>query len=111
MATPDAVVAWNTLVRLFKSEPDVSENGVKWAIGCILAVAANDSVMPNVIELFEDPRHHRHRIAFILTLKRSRLASARAALDAAREDPELGREVRRLVGRPRRRPRVAKTLD
>jgi hypothetical protein len=95
-------------VQLFNEEADDSETGVKWTIGSILEAAVNDAVMPELITLFRDQRHGHHRINFITVLKRSRLASARAALDSAREDPELGREVRRLVGRPRRRPRPVK---
>lgn len=98
-------MAWSALLSLFKRETDKNANGVKGAIGCVLAKAADESVMPDLIGLFEDPRHGENRIIFVGALKRSRNLKARAALEAARQDPQLAREVRRLVGRPRPRPK------
>ena len=102
LAVPEAKVAWSTLLALFERDFDRKPNGVKWAIGWALAQASDDQVIGDVIELFADPRHGENRLPLILALKRSRLPQARAALDRARNDPDLGPEIRRLVGRPRK---------
>jgi hypothetical protein len=102
LAVPEAKFAWKTLLSLFRNDFDQKANGVKWAIGCALAAAADDEVMPDVIELFENSRHGENRLAFVDALKQSRRADARAALEKARQDPQLAREMRRLLGRPRK---------
>jgi hypothetical protein len=92
-------------VRLFKHDFDRKGNGVKWAIACALAAAADDEVIADVIELFQDPWHRENRIAFPVALKRSRVANERVvALEKEREDPEVGVEVQRVL-RPSRKRR------
>jgi hypothetical protein len=105
MAVPESKFAWDKLVSLFRREFDRKANGVKWAIGCALAAAADDEVMPDVIALFRDSRHGENRIAFVRPLARSHLANARAALEAARQDPEVAREVSRVIDGTNRRRR------
>ena len=71
-----------------------------------LAAIADDEVMPDVIELLQQPRHGEYRILFVRALKRSKLANARAALEAGRQDPQLVKEIGRMLDRPRRRRRT-----
>ena len=97
MASGDCRFAWPTLLALFKAETDRSANGVKWAIGCALAKAAHKEVIPDVIELFEDLQHGENRIILCGPLMRSKNPRAREALEAARQDPDLAREVNRLL--------------
>ena len=102
MAVRESKFAWSTLLKLFRQSFEQEPNGVKWAIGCALAAAADDEVMSDVIALFCDPRHGENRLAFVDALRRSRNAAARAAMEEAREDPQLAREMRRVLGRPRK---------
>jgi hypothetical protein len=102
MAVPESKFAWQTLVSLFRREFDPRPNGVKWAIGCALAAAADDDVIQDLIALLSEKRHGENRVAFMIALKRSRLANARVALEAGRSDPDLTREISRLLDRPGR---------
>jgi hypothetical protein len=105
MAVRESKFAWHTLIRLFRAQFDANPNGVKGALAVALSEAADDEVMSDLIELFEEPRHGESRIFFVTTLKRSRLANARAALAAGRQDPQLVREIVRVLDRPKRRSR------
>ena len=103
LAVPDAIVGWPLLLRLFRDSGEQRLNGVKTAIGCALAAAATERVVPDLIELVRDRRHGEHRIVFLEALANSNRADARAALEEAGQDQELTREVRFLLRRVRRR--------
>jgi len=51
------------------------------------------------------PRYCESLILFVTTLKRSKLANARAWLEAGRQDPQLVKEIVRVLDRPKRRSR------
>jgi hypothetical protein len=102
LAVRDARRAWLTLSQLFRLNQDRKGNGVKWAIGCALSAASDDSVIHDVIALVSDPTHGENRIALLDPLARSKSAEAHAALRAAVSDPELAREAKHLLRRRKR---------
>lgn len=100
MAVSEAKFAWHTLLKLFRQDFDQKGNGVKWAVGAALAAAADDEVIQDLVRLFSDPRHGENRVVFVEVLKQSRNVDARTALERAREDPQVAREIRRVLGPP-----------
>ena len=104
LAVPEASWAWDALLTSFRNEPDGGPRNVKWALACALDGAATDEVLDTVIELVLDRRVGENRLALLTALARSKQARARDTLEKLREDPQLSREIRRLFGRPRKRP-------
>jgi HEAT repeat protein len=111
MAVPESRFAWQPLLSLFRRDFDQNPNGVKWAIGCALGAAADDEVVSDLVELFRDTRHGVNRLAFIDGLARSRSANARAALEAGRADPQLTKEISRVLDRPLKRRKSRQSRD
>lgn len=111
LAVPEASWAWDVLFELFEHEPakgtqDVKwPRNVKWALACALSGAATEEVIDRIIELVSDKAVGENRLALLSALARSSLARARATLENLREDPELSREIRVLIGRPKKRKR------
>lgn len=103
LAVPEARPGWLTLSQLFRLNSDEKTNGVKWALGCALAGAADDTVTDDVIALVEDRAHGENRVALLSALARSNNVRAHAALEAALADPQLAREAQGLLRKRRRR--------
>lgn len=99
LAVPEAKFAWRTLLKLFRQDFDQKANGVKWAVGAALAATADDDVIHDLIPLFRDPRHGENRVVFVEALIKSRNKEARAAIENARQDPQVSREIHRVLGR------------
>lgn len=62
MTVRESKFAWRTLLRLFKQDFDRTTYGPKFTIGLALAASADDEVIADVIELFQDPRHGPNRV-------------------------------------------------
>lgn len=108
MAVRESKFAWQTLLRLFRAQFGQSSPwGFKDGLAAALSAIADDELMPDVIELFQQPRHGEYRIYFVRTLKRSKHPNAKAALEAGRLDPQLVKEIVAVVDGPKRR-RAAK---
>ena len=104
LAVREAKFAWPTLLRLFRAQfARTSPGGMKEGLAVALSAIADDELMPDVIELFQQRRHGECRLYFVRTLKRSKLANARVALEAGRQDPQLVKEIVAVVDRPKRR--------
>lgn len=103
LAVPEASWAWDALLTFFKNEPEGGPRNVKWALACALNGAATDEALDTMIELVLDKSLGENRLALVTTLARSKEARARDALEQLREDPQLSKEIRRFVGRPRKR--------
>jgi len=95
LAVPDSLPRWPVLLDLFKALPDQATGGLKFAAGCALGAAADESVIDDVIALVRDPRQGYGRLALIDALKASRSAKARMLLNELRTDPVLGQEVKK----------------
>jgi hypothetical protein len=97
LAVPEARWAWDILLDLFVSNPSERPTGLKWALGCALAGAADDSVLGDVIQLVRDKRHGQNRAALFYALEKSRKPEARGVLLELRHDPQLAQAVRQVL--------------
>jgi HEAT repeat protein len=99
LAVPESKIGWNVLLDLFRSEPDETTVGVKWALGCVLAASADIDVLDDLIAVVNERRHGLNRAALLPALMRLPDPRAKATLASLREDPQLSDEVRRLTRR------------
>ncbi len=102
LAVTEASWAWDVLLSLFSREPAGGRPNVRWALACALSAAATDDVIDRVIELVRDPSVGEDRLILLHALVRSKKALATQVLEDLRGDPQLAREIRVLLGRPRR---------
>jgi hypothetical protein len=102
LAVKEASWAWDVLRQYFLREPEGGRSDVKWALACAVSGAADDEQLEKVIELITDESLGLNRLPLLAVLARSKNQSARDTLDKLRADRQLGREVRRLFGRPRK---------
>ena len=102
LAVPESKKWWKPLLELFETNSEVAVNGFKTALAGVLAAAADDEVIEDVIKLVEDHRHGQHRVILLHALAMSPRPRAREALERALEDPQLAKEARIQL---RRRPR------
>lgn len=94
LAVPASKKWWKALLQMFQANPETTINGVKTALAGMLAAAADDDVMGDVIALVLDPKHGEHRIMLLQTLRDSARPEAHAALQGATGDPELAKEAK-----------------
>jgi HEAT repeat protein len=103
LAVRDAQFAWPTLTRLYREE-DAGTNA-KDGLAVAIAATSHDEVIDELISLAGDTQHGESRLLLLRALKRSRNPRARTALEELEADPELEKEVRRLLrrrGQPKR---------
>jgi len=105
LAVSESKKWWKPLLDLFQANREEKVNGVKTALAAVLAAAADDDVVGDVIKLVEDPRHGQHRIILLRALARSARPDAREMLERAAEDPQLGKEAKVLLRGLARRKR------
>jgi len=103
LAVPEASWAWGILVALFNREPIGGRRDVKWALACALSGAATDEVIDKIVALVQDPSVGENRLALLPALARSEMPHVRKALEELRQDPQLKREIRILLGSPKKR--------
>jgi hypothetical protein len=103
LAVQEASYAWDTLLRLFRREPEGGPRNVKWALACALAGAATDEHVGVLIDLAKDKSLGENRLALLSAIAKSKTERAAAAFEELRSDPQLAREIRILLGRPKRR--------
>jgi hypothetical protein len=103
LAVPEASWAWDVLLSMFQQEPEGGPRNVKWALACALSGAASEDAIDRLIELVLDPSIGENRLALLSALARSKEPRARRVLEDLRADPQLAREIRLLIGRPRSR--------
>lgn len=94
----DAKFGWNSLTALLLREPAGTD--AKDGLAVALAAASDDEVIGDVIELARDERHGASRLLLLGALKRSKDPRAHSALEQLEADPELTKEVRRIMKRP-----------
>jgi HEAT repeat protein len=97
LAVPEARFAWTMLREMFVTEQDATGSGLKWALGCALAGAADDDVLEDVIELVLDTRHGVNRAALLSALDKSPRPRAREVLLGLRKDPQLAQAARQVI--------------
>jgi hypothetical protein len=99
LAVPKAKVGWDLLTRLYKREG--RETDTKDGLAVAIAAASDDEVIDEVIALAQDTQHGPSRLLLLRALQRSKNPRARTALAELKTDPDLTREVRRLLKRPK----------
>lgn len=101
LAIRHAKSVWEQLVRLYRAEagPTQAKDGLAVAI----AVAADDEVIADVIELIRDVGQGSSRIFFLRALKRSRDPAADQTISDLASDPDLSKEIAFMRRRQERR--------
>ncbi|HYT77556.1 MAG TPA: hypothetical protein VEL79_22570 [Vicinamibacterales bacterium] len=103
LAVPEASWAWDRLLTWFRREPEGGPRNVKWALACALGGASTEDVIDTIIRLVRDPSLGRNRMVLLRALLRSRNPHARETLEQLRDDPDLKKELRFLLGRPKKK--------
>ena len=109
LAVPEASWAWQELLSLFMREPvgwqpDAGgQRDVRAALAIALAGAATESVAEQLAALLEDSSLGKYRLPWVRPLSQSSNPTVRRALEGLRTDPDLRRELRTVLGRPRKR--------
>lgn len=95
LAVPDSRPRWPELLDLFEKYPSQATSGLRWAAGCALSASADDEVIGEVMRIVADPRYGFERLAFLDVLARSNNARAKMMLHELRDDPVLGKEIKK----------------
>jgi hypothetical protein len=103
LAVPEASWAWDRLLTFFRREPEGGPRNVKWALASALAGASTEEVIDILIGLVQDRSIGKNRLALLRALLRSKNPRARPTLEQLRDDPDLARELRFLLGRPKKK--------
>jgi HEAT repeat protein len=103
LAVPEASWAWDRLYAFFRREPEGGPRNVKWALASALTGASTEEVIDTLIGLVQDPSIGKNRLALLGALLRSKNPRARPTLEQLRDDPDLKRELRFLLGRPKKK--------
>lgn len=93
-------VAARPLLDAFRQAPS-DRWSYKWAIGNSLLVAADKSVVDDIIRLVGDKSHGRSREMLVITLGRFRSPQTTQVLIDLLDDPEVAAHAARALGRHR----------
>lgn len=96
LATPRARSHWDELVGFFEHNTLSLPPERRYVAALALHGAADDSVIEDVIRLVSDNTLGPDRAPLLLTLQRSTNPKAKMLLLNLRDDPGLGKEVKRL---------------
>lgn len=100
MAVRDARFAWPVLRQLFEETED---RRVKDGLAVALAASADRTVLGEVMELLREPRHGPCRLFLLKTVRRLRSPDANDLLRSLLDDPQLAKEVERMLSKRRQR--------
>jgi hypothetical protein len=96
LAVPQSKFAWDKLTRLYRDERD---NDAKDGLAVAISVAADETVIEDVIALARDTKHGSSRVLLLSALERFEDPGAKAALMELGTDPELEREIQVILRR------------
>lgn len=99
VAIPAAKFAWPVLVRLFR---EATERRSKDGLAVAISNIADDEVLDELVDLAGDAKQGESRILLLNGLERSNRSDARKALMNLGADPELHKEVQRILRRLKR---------
>lgn len=102
LAVPNARPRWKELLEFYEKNSLQLPPELYSLTGMVLAAAADDSVIGDVIRLVMDESKGGDRLPLLLALQRSNVPKARMLLNELRKDPEIGREATRLHRMKRR---------
>jgi hypothetical protein len=106
LAVPEPLVrdAWSVLVEAYRKAPigrgivakgDTEEFrlGSKDALACVLAVAATEETIAEVIDLLKDPTQGESRVLLLSALRASKNPIVQKTIDDLSHDPQLREEI------------------
>jgi hypothetical protein len=101
LAVPEARFGWSTLVEQYRSE---REKAPKDGLAVALAAISDGDTIDQVTALFGDANNGSSRVLLVRALARSSNPKARAALLEFRKDPDVAKEIARVLHRESGRP-------
>ena len=101
LAIPQAKSVWDQLVRFYRVEGPTTR--AKQGLAAAIAVAADDEVIADVIELIRDVDQGPSRGLLLRALKRSRDPAADQTISDLASDPDLFKEIAFIRRRQERR--------
>lgn len=96
LATPDARIRWDELVNIFEHNTANLSPAIRYVAALTLSGAADDTVLDDVIRLAKDERLGFDRAPLLLALIRSKTPKAKMTLLELRDDPDLGKEIKKM---------------
>jgi hypothetical protein len=96
LAVADARYTWPKLVELYRREPTLSEVGMKGAkdgLAVALAATATAATIDELIDIAKDKSHGSSGLLLLRALRRSKLPSAKQAIEELAADPDLAKEI------------------
>lgn len=103
LAVPEARIGWKVLLDAFKKETDNSTIGAKFALGLALGATGTDAVLEDVFSLVKDRTLGENRAPLLAILGRSKDPRALQLLQELAADPDLARDVKKILRRLQRR--------
>jgi HEAT repeat protein len=100
LAVPDAKFAWPILLKQYIGE---TQRRTKGGLAAALGAIADDDVLPDLIALLKDRSHGTSRVLLLDGFYRSKDPAALAALVEMQDDPDLIKEVPRMINKITRR--------
>jgi hypothetical protein len=100
LAVPEARFCLGELIDRYRAE---REERPKDGLAAAIAAIADDNHIDDVITLVRDPKNGTGRVLLLSALERSRTPQAKATLREFEHDPEIGKEVQRILSGRRRR--------
>jgi len=96
LATPDARGRWDELVGIFEYNTANLSPEIRYVAALALSGAADETVLDDVIRLAQDKRLGFDRVPLLLALVRSKTPKAKMVLLELRDDPDLGKEIKKM---------------
>ena len=113
LAVPEARYAWAQILEAYRKEPpmEVGEMAAKEGLAVALSAIADDDVIDDVLEVFEDKSECNSRMILTVPLEKSKDPRATEALLALRDDPlitdpEDKKELEKIIKRHMRNKRA-----
>lgn len=96
LASPEARPYWNELVKMVEKNTAGLSPAIHYVAALALDGAFSEDKIDDVLRLAKDQHLGAARVSLLLTLKRSKDPRAKMLLLELRDDPDLGKEVKRL---------------
>jgi hypothetical protein len=95
LAVPDAKYAWRELVELYRQEPNPKKGGLgaKDGLAVALAAIATAATLDELITIAKDRSQGGSRVLLLRALRRSKLPSAKQAIEELAADPDLAKAI------------------
>lgn len=103
LAVPEAAHAWDELLQRFRQNPDPSDKGWKWGVGCALAAIAGETERyEEARSILRDRSLGQSRAALLPVLSMSKDSAVQQWQREFVDDPELGEQARWNLANPGR---------